>query len=230
MEGINYLCLGTTLCPVGILAGVIAFLLAFFGGRRIIAKRYGENRSWIVTPIAILLSLIVAYTVFHLLFAPAFPGYYHPNRRPRNEDIVGTWVATAYSKEYMDELGYTQAEPTLIFHSTGDFSATDFPDILFFHREQILHSGEGRWKLVRGFQGHWQVELTFDWIKPPWFPDPPLSGPTPCPGLSVPCEGLRYTFDLWHRKPPYLIFRYIGGELGPNIYYRRLGDPYEESS
>jgi hypothetical protein len=226
----SYCCIGIYVCPIGILAGGVVFLLTSAIGREVITKRYGSHRSGIVTPLAVILGLVAAYAVFHLLFAPAFPGYYHPKRRPRDEDIVGTWIITEGTREFMDELGYSQADPTLIFHNTGEFSAKDFPDTLFHDHNRILYTGEGKWKVIRSFQGHWQVELTFNRMDPPWFPDPPLSGPTPCPGLSVPCEGLRYTFDMWNRKPPYYIFAYIRGNLGPNIYYERLGDIHEGSS
>jgi hypothetical protein len=227
MEGINYLCLFIYLCPVSILIGVGVFFLAQTSSRKIITKWFGNKKSWISIPIAIILAVSIAYTFFYFQFAPAFPGYYHPKKRPRTEDIIGKWVATSHSKEYIAELGYTNADPILTLHNTEEFTTSDFPDILFFHHNQILYSGEGKWELVRGFQGDWQIELVFYRINPPWYPDPPLSGPTPCPGLSVPCEGLHYNFELWHRKPPYLVFSYIGGELGPNIYYERLSDIYE---
>jgi hypothetical protein len=229
MEGLNYLCLGLFLCPISLLIGVGVFFLVRYGSRLAINKWLGSKRVWISIPIAVILSAIAAYAFFHFQFAPAFPGYYHPSRQPRNEDIVGTWIATNGTREYLGELGYTHSEPTLILNSSGKFTATDFPDILFFHRNLILHSGEGTWAVVRDFQGYWQVELTFDRIDPSWYPDPPLSGPTPCAGLSVPCGGLEFNFDLWNRKAPYYIFEYIGGELGPNIYYQRIGDNHEDS-
>lgn len=230
MEGINYLCLGLYLCPVSIAIGVGIFFLARYITRKIINQRWGNEKTWIPNTIAVGLAVIIAYTFFYYSFAPAFPGYYHPQRKPRQENIIGTWVATNNTIAFLYEQGYPfYAKPTLILDSSGRFSAADFPDILFFHRNQILYSGEGRWALVRGVQDDWQVELTFDSIDPAWYPDPPLSGPTPCAGLSVPCEGLTFTFYLWNRKAPYYIFEYTGGELGPNIYYQRIGDNYEGS-
>lgn len=227
MEGLNYLCLGLFLCPISLLIGVGVFFLVRHGSRFVISKWLGSEKVRLSIPIAIIVSVVVAYAFFYFQFAPAFPAYYHPKRQPLNEDIFGTWIATDSSLEYMSELGYPNVEPTLILLSSGKFSITEFPDILFFHRNLILHSGEGTWSLVRDLQGYWQVELTFDRIEPAWYPDPPLSAPTPCAGLSVPCGGLIFTFELWNRKPPYSIFKYIGGELGPNIYYHRLGDNHE---
>ncbi len=228
MEGINYLLLCLMLCPLSLLIGAGVFYLARLALLWLLSMRLGIHNENIASLIALFLAAVVAFVFFNSQFAPAFPGYYQPKRALSNADIVGTWVITDFTSEYLIEEGYTRAEPTLILYSSGEFSTKDFPDLLFYDRDFVLYSGNGSWSLVRDFNGAWQVKLLFTRIYPPWYPDPPLSGPTPCPGSSVPCDGgLQFTFDLWHREAPYYLTKNIGGELGPVITYQRLGDDHE---
>ena len=226
MEGIDTLCLGLVLCPVSLVFGVGIFFLVRYAARKILEKYWPNKAAGLAIGIAAGVSVVIAFILFYSLYAPAFPDYQMAQYRPRNQDLVGTWVPADSSKQYIEQQGYTSAKPILILSSSGEFSATDFPDILFEQRNHILYSGEGRWAVVRDFQGTWQVQLIFEQIEPSWYPDPPLSGPTPCAGSSVPCKGLEIDFDLWNRKAPY----YISGlerDLGPNFSYQRVGDIYE---
>jgi hypothetical protein len=227
MEGLNYLCLGIVSC-VGSLVGagtVLAIFVAIV--RPLISRRFGQRNAWIAVAAGIALSVLVPIAVYRFYLAPAFPGYYMPRQRPNEQDILGTWVARQDSLDWMEELGYAESHPTLTLNEAGEFAASHFPDVLFFRHDRVTYQGGGSWRLVQGIQRDWQVELTFAWIDPPWYPDPPLSGPTPCPGSSVPCEGLRYTFPMWNRQPPYVLISYAGGELGPSVYYIRLGDTHK---
>ena len=198
---------------------IIILYLTIVVGKRYISNKFGESKARIVIPLGILLAISVPIAGYFLYFAPSFPGYYMLKDQPNEEDIIGKWTAMDVSLEWMEELGYPMSDPTITFLESGEFIASDYPDVLFFHRDRVLHEGTGRWRAIQG-----GIELTFDWLDPPWYPDPPLSGPTPCPGSSVPCEGLIRAFSLSGRTAPYTIMSYVGGELGPSIYYRRVGD------
>lgn len=225
MEGINLACLGLELCPVSLVAGVGIFLLVRYAIRKIADKYWPGKAARLATIVAAGVSAVTAFVLFHFLFAPAFPGYYMAQYRPRNEDLVGTWVATHSSQEYIALQGYTFAESTLVLTSSGEFTTTDFPDMLLWHQNHIFYSGAGRWSVIRDFEGTWQVQLIFESIDPVWYPDPPLSRPTPCAGSSVPCKGLEIELNLWNRRAPYYISG-LEGDLGPQFSYQRVGDIY----
>ena len=228
MEGLNYLCLGAYLCIVAIIVGGIAFIPLRLSTKAIITKKYGEKYNSFVVPIALTIVIILSCILFYTAYAPAFPGYYTPQRRPNPQDIIGVWTPTADTLERMQERGYSTATHTLEFRENGDFIMTDMHDIIFWRDKIEYYSGVGKWSAEKDFQGYWVINIVFSSLAPPYYPDPPLSGPTPCPGKSVPCDGLRFTFYLLNRKPPYTLKADIGaGELGPNFYFYRDGDIHE---
>lgn len=230
MEGLGYLFFAFGLCPVAIVIGLVVYVIVFLGGKYLIKRSLGNDWVRIAAPIGLLSSVVIACAAFYQMFAPAFPAWHMPQHQPMTHDVVGLWSATPDTLQFLAEKGYGSADPTITFSPDGRFQATDIPDLAVFHNNHILYSGNGTWRVTRQYQGEWSIELYFTAIEPPWRPDPPLSGRTTCPGSSVPCDGLRMVLSMWNRDPPYLISINIGGDLSPNIDFRRPSDGQENGS
>jgi hypothetical protein len=224
MEGINSLCLGGFLCVVVLAVGGVIFVPLLVGAKTIIKEKFGGKNQWIGTVIALIVACIISYVLFYTLYAPTFPDYYTPQRRPDPKDIVGVWVPTADTLERMKKAGYPISKHGLEFRENGDIIMTNMHDIIFWRNKGEYYSGYGKWTVEKNFQGIWVVNVVFSSLTPSYYPDPPLSGPTPCPGSSVPCDGLEFTFYMSNRKPPYTLYADIGIELDPDFYLYRLGD------
>jgi hypothetical protein len=227
MEGINTLCLGVFLCVIAVAVGVIIFGLLQIGAKTIVQKKYGEKKQWLGVAIASVIAIVVSCALFYTAYAPAFPGYHTPQRRPNPEDIIGIWTPTADTLQRMEAAGYPVSTHTLEFHEDGSFIMTNMPDVIFWRRKGEFYSGLGKWSVEKDFQGFWQVIVVFSSLTPPYYPDPPLSGPTPCAGQSVPCDGLEFSLDMWNRRPPYTLYVNIGIELDPDFYFHRNGDVHD---
>ncbi|MFH1634169.1 MAG: hypothetical protein ABIG63_09180 [Chloroflexota bacterium] len=228
MDGLNYLCLGGFLCISSFVIGGIIFLSLFFGTKVLISKKYGKKYSWIAPTLAFIVAIIVGGIFFYTRYAPAFPGYYSPKRRPSEADIVGEWFPRPDTLDLIEEFGYPPSTHKIEFQENGEFSMINMPDKFINRRDNIYYSGNGSWRIDQDVQGYWVVKVNFESLSPSYFPDPQLSGPPPCPGEYVPCGGLEDVFDLWNREPPFvLVASIIGADLDPDFYFIRVGDTHD---
>jgi energy-coupling factor transporter transmembrane protein EcfT len=228
MEGIFASLLCGVLCVGSTFIGIVIFVLLNFIFKKLTRQKLSEQFSWISPLIALVIALFISIAFFYKLFAPTFPDYYTPKRQPNAEDLIGVWAPRPDTLELIEEFGYSPRRISLEFRANGEFVMTNMPDKFINRREMIHYSGSGTWQIARGHQGDWGVQVNFTALSPPYFPDPPRSGSTPCPGASVPCDGLDHQFDLWNREPPFVLAaRFIGHELDPDFYFVRAGDVHE---
>jgi hypothetical protein len=102
------------------------------------------------------------------------------------------------------------------------------PDMFLWRSNGEFYSGRGHWRITDRY-GEWSIYVNFSHLDPAYYPDPPLSELAPCPGESVPCNGLEKYFDLYRPQQPYVISVDIGGlELDPDLYFIRQGDVHEQ--
>ncbi len=223
MESIGYLFAGCISCVISLFVGFAFYFLFSTGFRKIGPKNYRRQYVWVSVPIAVIFTLYI----FYRLYAPVFPDYYTPPFQPKKEDLVGIWTATPDTMQLMLEKGFIFLDPpTIEIKANGEFTMTNLPSLIFFERDKKIYSGKGIWTFDRDINRAWIVKTTLFELEPAYYPDPPLSGPTPCPGKSVPCKGLEYTLEIGHRNPPYMLISQIQGlELDPDLYFRRQGDP-----
>jgi hypothetical protein len=115
---------------------------------------------------------------------PHGPSY--TNEKPKQEDIVGTWVPDSQTLRYMRERGNynsSQAKTRLELKADSRFEMTDMPD--WWWKGAIgksygtYHSSSGTWELSLDTEAHgWAIDLSFpDWStnvnltnqRPPYF-------------------------------------------------------------
>ena len=180
---------------VGIIAAIVIGIVVFILGL-VFGKKIFKKNAWLKSlPIALFVALIGGCAIFWVLGNALMSSFYPPSPgiKPAEQDIVGIWQLTQGSLESMKEEGYTISTHTLEFKADGTFRMTNLPDLVW-HFGTVggkFESGSGNWSIEKDINGDWCIELSFT----------ELNGAT---------ENLRTEFYLYGKKPPYLIYDYIG--------------------